>query len=336
MSNNFLFHSLALPALLTSNIIYNMTRKKNPLPHRPGFLQCLMVAMLFFTGQKSFSQFHRTDTSQRELLASVDKRATANYFVKECNVVFPEILKGNEEEATDYIEKFCAKRKEYIIRMHTRGKKLLPKAAAILKKHNLPEELKVLLTLESAYNGNAVSSAGAVGYWQFMDVVAKEYGLKYVPHEKKEEKKKIVNGKGKKGIQATKADKKETAKLKDERKNFNKATIAAARYLRDRRVNLDDNWLLVVASYNCGVGNVWSAMEKSGRANPTFWDIKKYLPAETKAYVMNFITLNVIFANYDQFTKNNLIFKPVRIELRDNFEQPMQDAMDELEDSRLR
>ncbi len=39
-----------------------------------------------------------------------------------------------------------------------------------------------------------------------------------------------------------------------------------------------------------------------------FWDIKKYLPAETKSYVMNFIALNVIFNNYDKFIKNELIF----------------------------
>jgi membrane-bound lytic murein transglycosylase D len=98
----------------------------------------------------------------------------------------------------------------------------------------------------------------------------------------------------------------------DERTNFNKSTLAAARYLRDRRLNLDDNWLLVVASYNWGIGNVWNAMERCGKENPTFWDIKKYLPEETKAYVMNFITLNVIYKNYDKFLKNNLVFKPVK------------------------
>jgi hypothetical protein len=50
-------------------------------------------------------------------------------------------------------------------------------------------------------------------------------------------------------------------------------------------------------------------MQKTGKANPTFWDIKNYLPAETKAYVMNFIALNVIFNNYENFMINNLCFK---------------------------
>ncbi len=309
-----------------------MKLKKNHPPLRPGFIQCLLVSILFFSGQQAFAQTYRTDSATGILLASVNKSITQNYFIKEANVIFPEILKGNEEEAAEYIENFSSKRKDYLIRMYQKGKTLLPKAAAILKKHNLPEELKVLLTLESAYNGYAVSPAGAVGYWQFMDAVATEYGLKCAFHKKKTEARMAIHKQNKK----VKEKPKEIAKQKDERTNFNKSTIAAARYLRDRRLNLDDNWLLIVASYNCGVGNVWSAVEKSGKANPTFWEIKKYLPAETKAYVMNFITLNVIFANYDQFIKNNLIFKPVKIALPDNVEQNRSDAMDEYSSARLK
>ena len=77
-------------------------------------------------------------------------------------------------------------------------------------------------------------------------------------------------------------------------------------------------------------------MKKSGKENPNFWDIKKYLPAETKAYVMNFIALNVIFANYENFIKNKLIFKPVKIEVPDNFEQNMSDALQESSAARLK
>ena len=48
-----------------------------------------------------------------------------------------------------------------------------------------------------------------------------------------------------------------------------------------------------------------------------FWDIKKYLPAETKSYVMNFIALNVLFNNYEKFSKNTLCFKPVMMKATD-------------------
>ncbi|MFT3682066.1 MAG: lytic transglycosylase domain-containing protein [Ferruginibacter sp.] len=285
----------------------------------------LLTAVLFFfcttlaTGQAA------TDSTCPGIMVNDEAIATPcnNYG----NIVFPAILKGQEENSIDYIEKFSSRRRDYLVRMYTKGKKLLSKAAGIFKKYNVPEELKVLLTLESAYNGEAVSRAGAVGYWQFMDAVAKEYGLKCVSQLTPSEKEKLIKKHKKKADAMIKA----LAKQKDERKNFNKSTIAAARYLRDRKVNLNENWLLVVASYNWGVGNVWDAMERSGKKNPTFWDIKKYVPAETQAYVMNFITLNVIFHNYDNFVKNKLVFtaEPNAITETDGFEKNITEAMSE-------
>jgi membrane-bound lytic murein transglycosylase D len=306
-------------------------KKTKEIRFRQLSLFCVTAIAVLFLSTTAFSQSVCSDSSGKVLLAAARANEIREYVVEESNMEFPEILKGNEEAAADYIEKFSERRREYLIRMYSKGKKLLPKAAGILKKHNLPEELKVLMILESAYNGNAVSKAGAVGYWQFMDAVAKEYGLKYVPAAKKYETvvvKKVVKRKGRKIIIEKKervksdiAKNKQKGKLIDDRKNFNKATVAAARYLRDRRANLDDNWLLVVASYNCGVGNVWNAMERCGKQNPTFWDIKKYLPEETKAYVMNFIALNVIYSNYEKFMKNNMIFKTVKAQApADSFE----------------
>ena len=229
------------------------------------------------------------DSTKKVLLASLDKKDRKHIITKNINVEYPEILKGNEEQSLAYIEKFTNKRRNYLVRMYTKGKKLLPQVSAILKKYDLPEEFRMLLILESAYNANAVSKAGAVGYWQIMDEVAKEYGMKYVAQLSKAEKNKLLKAKMKKGSKKT-----SLAKLRDDRKNFKIATHTAARYLRDRRRNLDDNWLLMVASYNCGIGNVWNTMKKTGLENPTFWDVKKYLPSETQAYVMNFIALNVI------------------------------------------
>lgn len=258
---------------------------------------------------------NNADTAKKILLASVDINKEIFYTIKQSNVIFPDILKGNEALASDYIATFSNNRRDYLVRMHTKGKAILPKVNTILKKYDLPQELSVLMILESAYDANAVSKAGAVGYWQFMDGVAKEYGLKYTQHLSAAERKKIARLNAKKGKRHVKAK----PRQKDERKNFDKSTLAAARYLRDRGLNLNNNWLLIVASYNCGVGNVWNAMKKTGKENPDFWDIKKYLPNETQTYVMNFIALNVIYHNYDNFISNNLNFTPVKILLPDNF-----------------
>lgn len=277
---------------------------------KPVWIFFFAVMLTLSTRAASFA-----DTTKKQLLAAASSKEDAGIITMEPNVVFPEVLKGNEKEALAYIEKFSGNRRDYLIRMYNRSKRYFPKATVILKKYNLPQELKVLLALESAFNANALSKAGAVGYWQIMDEVAKEYGLKYVTQEKKEVKKKAAKKKGEKTTVVAKNKVKKAALPRDDRKNFNKSTYAAARYLKDRSRNLDNNLLLMVASYNCGIGNVWNAMKKTGKANPDFWDIKEYLPAETQSYVMNFITLNVVFNNYDKFTNNQLLFTPTNVKI---------------------
>lgn len=228
------------------------------------------------------------------LLANTKTNVSTKAYIKAANVLYPESLQLNIKESLDYVQKFSDKKRSYLIRTYQSGKKYFPQIAAILKRYNLPQELKVLIALESAFNPNAVSSAGAVGYWQFMDAAAREYGLKIV---------------GAKDTTAVRL------KKKDDRKNLTKSTYAAAKYLSDRRNELNNDLLLMVASYNCGAGNVRKAIKKTGKNNPDFWDIKKYLPAETKAYVMNFIAMNVIFKNYDNFLNKKLVFNTESIEV---------------------
>ncbi len=281
-------------------------------------MKVFSISILFAICMNSvvaYAEKNVADTGREStLLAALDKKEDAVVVLKEANVIYPAIFEGNESESLDYIEKFSTQRKAYLIRTFNRSKKLFPKAVAILEKYNVPQEFKVLLALESGFNGNAVSSAGAVGYWQFMDEVAKEYGLKIASR------KYLRSAKNKR---SAKVNKKLVVKTGvDDRKNFNKSTHAAARYLKDRSRNLDNDWLLIAASYNCGVGNVWNAMQRSGKKSPTFWDIKNYLPAETRAYVMNFIAMNVIFENYEAFCRNELCFRDVTCKVETIEEQP--------------
>ncbi len=282
----------------------------------------LSSAILLLAGGDAAAQ--ATATLQKELAAVIKTVPADNngYITQEATVVYPVLLTGNEAETLDYIENFCNKRRDYLIRTYTRGKRFFPKAINILKKYKVPQELKVLLPLESGFNGNAVSGAGAVGFWQFMDETAKQYGLRIVEQPTKAEKEKRAK------LLPDSIAKIKKQEAKDDRRNFNRSTHAAARYLRDRCRNLNNDWLLIVASYNYGIGNVWDAMAKTGKTNPTFWDVKPYLPAETKAYVMNFIALNVVFANYEKFAAGKLTFKPTQIKT-DHFEQTVTDAIAE-------
>ena len=138
-----------------------------------AIILCLPAASIFASPHAD-----PADTTRKPLQVSTDKKPETILVLKESNVEFPAILTGNEEQSIDYIEKFSTTRKGYLVRTYNRSKKLFPKAAAILEKYNVPQEFKVLLALESGFNPNAISSAGAVGYWQIMDEVAREYGLK--------------------------------------------------------------------------------------------------------------------------------------------------------------
>lgn len=124
-----------------------------------------------------------------------------------------------------------------------------------LKSYNIPTEIKYLAIVESSLNPHAVSRVGATGLWQFMFGTAKAYGLNM-------------------------------DNFVDERKDPIQASYAAAAYFRDAYEELGD-WLLAIAAYNCGKGNVNRAIDKAGSRN--FWDIRKFLPKETSNYVPAFI-----------------------------------------------
>jgi membrane-bound lytic murein transglycosylase D len=77
----------------------------------------------------------------------------------------------------------------------------------------------------------------------------------------------------------------------DERTDYYKSTHAAARYL-SQLYNIYNDWLLVIAAYNGGPGNVDAAIRKSKSRN--FWDLQHYLPAESRDHVKKFIATHYI------------------------------------------
>ena len=156
----------------------------------------------------------------------------------------------------DYMEKFGTN----LGKMKTWGRPYFDIMNTILTQHGLPIELKYLSVIESALKNYAVSWAGAVGPWQFMPATARNLGLR-------------VN------------------KRVDDRTDFQKSTHAAARYLTEL-FGIYGDWLLVIAAYNGGPGNVNSAIRRSGSKN--FWDLQYYLPAESRNHVKKFIATHYI------------------------------------------
>ncbi|MEO6133775.1 MAG: lytic transglycosylase domain-containing protein [Ginsengibacter sp.] len=231
----------------------------------------------FSTSAKNFivsPSSYYMDTITNE---SLDSESSLYLVDNPDRVIYPEILEEHRDESEDYVERYSKREREYIIHMFKKGKSFFPKADVIFTKYDVPQEFRVLPALESNFSPSAVSPAGAVGYWQFMGELAREYGLR-------------VGGQN------------------DERKNFTKSTVAAAKFFRDQLDFFNDDILLTVAAYNCGQGRVRSSLKKTKIKNPDYWDIKEFLPAETRRFVMKFVSLNVIAANYDKFLKRKLDF----------------------------
>lgn len=120
----------------------------------------------------------------------------------------------------------------------------------------LPKHLRNLALIESNFNRNITSSAGAVGVWQFMTAHANQYGL-----------------------------------TETQRNDLYRSTKTAAISLSDlyRKYN---NWVTVVAAYNCGEGNIAKAMRNAGSTQ--YHVFAKFLPNETVNHVKKY--LNACFA----------------------------------------
>ncbi|GAA4336145.1 lytic transglycosylase domain-containing protein [Flaviaesturariibacter amylovorans] len=156
----------------------------------------------------------------------------------------------------DYIDVYTKK----LNNMKSWGKPYFDLIDGVLGAHNLPTELKYLAVIESELKTSATSWVGAAGPWQFMPQTARELGLR-------------------------------VTRKTDERRDYKKSTVAAARYLKSLYSEFND-WLLVIAAYNGGPGNVNQAIRKSGSRN--FWELQYHLPAESRNHVKKFIATHYI------------------------------------------
>lgn len=137
-----------------------------------------------------------------------------------------------------------------------------------IDRRNLPHHLKYLAVVESALNANAVSRAGATGLWQLMYSTGRMLGVN-------------INS------------------YVDERRDPYRSTTAALDYL-EKMHSIYGDWLLAIAAYNCGPGNVNKAIARAG-GEKNFWKMQHFLPAETRGYVPAFLGAMYVFMHYKDF-----------------------------------
>jgi membrane-bound lytic murein transglycosylase D len=170
-----------------------------------------------------------------------------------------------------YIELFQGRLHDFIEEGMKRGSKYLPMIQNVFRAEGLPLDLAYVPLIESAFKPNALSKASAKGVWQFMKGTALENGLRHNWYI-------------------------------DERSDPEKATVAAANYLKTLANLFDGDWHLALASYNGGPGRLQKAIKRVGQND--FWKLAeapKVLPRETRNYVPMILAAIVIARNPAQY-----------------------------------
>ena len=192
--------------------------------------------------------------------SQVTKYGFKNLFSKyNYNPTLPYTMQVNPN-AESFMQDYLNAHSKSLLQMKNWGQPYFNLIDNILSQYGLPRELKYVAVIESNLKTGATSWVGAAGPWQFMPETARQYGL-------------VVNG------------------FVDERRDYVKSTHAAARYLLNSYKVYHD-WLLVLASYNGGLGNVNKAIRTSGSKN--FWSLQYYLPGESRNYVKKFIATHYV------------------------------------------
>jgi membrane-bound lytic murein transglycosylase D len=180
-----------------------------------------------------------------------------------------------------YVEVMQGRMRDYIQESLVRGAKYMPMIQSVFRAEGLPLDLAYIPIIESSFKTNALSKASAKGPWQFMKPTAKEHGLK-------------------------------TDWFIDERSDPEKATVAAAKYLKSLSKMFNGDWNLVLAAYNGGPGRVSRAMKKSGIDD--FWALSattRYLPRETREYVPLIMAAMIIGRNPAQYGFEAITAEPI-------------------------
>jgi peptidoglycan lytic transglycosylase D len=170
------------------------------------------------------------------------------------------------ERVLRYVELFQGRLREFLSEGLARGAQYLPMIQNVFRAEGLPLDLAYIPLVESAFKPTALSRTKAKGVWQFMGPTAAENGLK-------------------------------RDWFIDERSDPEKATVAAAKYLKTLYTIFED-WHLAMASYNGGPGRVQRAIKRSGRGE--FWTLsesKRFLPRETREYVPMILAAVIIAKN---------------------------------------
>jgi membrane-bound lytic murein transglycosylase D len=213
-----------------------------------------------------------------ELLAKLKKLYSSNYDISRKQDYSIPMTIADDSLIKKYIEIYTSgKAKEHIKTALEKSGAYKEMILKTLEKFDLPLELFYLPVVESLYNLNTVSHAGAVGLWQIMPHRGRALGLK-------------INY------------------WIDERRDPEKSTKAACVYLKQLYLMLND-WHLVLAAYNRGEYGLIRDMKFSNASDISELVSRNAVPKETQNYVPQFIAATTIGSNLEKYGFINLQYK---------------------------
>ncbi len=182
------------------------------------------------------------------------------------------------QQVEQYLRLFQGPLREHFILWLARVTRYVPMMREILVREGLPADTVYLSLIESGFSPLAYSRARAAGQWQFIGATGRRFGLR-------------------------------SNFWVDERRDPEKATLAAARYLKELRSQLG-SWYLAWAGYNAGAGRIARAVRRYHTSD--FWQLihGRALKAETKGYVPKLIAAALISKHPKAFGFDDVAWQP--------------------------
>ncbi len=232
-------------------------------PIRVFFGVFFIWSFIWFSTQARASQAEARGEAIPSLIRSIQFQGEMSF----CGEPVPHERRDVKEALEKEILLALWNRPQVILWLKRSGR-YFPHIEAVLKEENLPLDLKYVPMVESAMRPHVRSSAGAVGYWQFLRGTGRQNGL-------------VINSQ------------------MDERRNIFKSTRAACRYIK-KLYGMTGSYATALAGYNMGVYGLSAEME----AQKTREYYSLYLPLETQRYVYKIIAVKMIMENPEAYGFN--------------------------------
>ena len=175
-------------------------------------------------------------------------------------------LPSPDNPAVDAEVDWFVRNQGFIERTINRAQPYLYHIVEQVEARDVPSEIALLPVVESAFQPFAYSPARAAGIWQFIPETGRRFGLRQ-------------------------------SWWYDGRRDVIASTRAALDYLTALQEQFGGDWLLAIAAYNCGEGNVARAIQENQRRGlPTdFWSLP--LPDETRSYVPRLLAFSRVVSD---------------------------------------